>query len=146
MELTLNPAAPHSLPWFITPPGSTDVLMNFTVVLVLLAVLLIGVLFFWLHSLPERMGHKKLQFEVVAVLGLLSLFTHQHAFWIVGLLLALIDLPDFLSPLRRIAASSEKIAETDRPVHAEPPRLFAGDPPNPATDFTRPRPRDDVEG
>jgi hypothetical protein len=77
---------------------------------VVLSVVLLGVFFFWLHSLPERMGHKKLQFEVVAVLGLISLFTHQHIFWIMGLMLALIDLPDFLSPLRRIAESSEKIA------------------------------------
>ena len=37
------------------------------------------------------MAHKsqKLQFEIVAVLGLLALFTHVHLFWIAGLLLAL---------------------------------------------------------
>ena len=58
------------------------------------------------------MAHKsqKLQFEIVAVLGLLALFTHMHIFWVVGLLLALIDLPDFGTPLRRIAGSLEKIA------------------------------------
>ena len=39
------------------------------------------------HSLPERMAHKsqKLQFEIVAVLGLILLFTHIHIFWIAGL-------------------------------------------------------------
>jgi hypothetical protein len=58
------------------------------------------------------MAHKsqKLQFEIVAVLGLISLFTHMHIFWIAGLLLALIDLPDFGTPLRGIAGSVEKIA------------------------------------
>ena len=58
------------------------------------------------------MAHKsqKLQFEIVAVLGLLALFTHQHIFWVAGLLLAVIDLPDFGTPLRRIAGSVEKIA------------------------------------
>ena len=58
------------------------------------------------------MAHKsqKLQFEIVAVLGLLALFTHIHLFWIVGLLLAMIDLPDFSTPLRSIAGSVEKIA------------------------------------
>ena len=43
----------------------------------------LGVVFFRLHSLPERLGHKKLQFEIVAVLCLLSLFTHIHLFWVV---------------------------------------------------------------
>jgi hypothetical protein len=77
---------------------------------VIVATVLLGVFFFWLHSLPERMGHRKLQFEVVAVLGLISLFTHMHIFWIIGLLLAVIDLPDFINPLRRIATASERIA------------------------------------
>ena len=88
------------------------------------AVLGLGVLFFRLHSLPERMGHKKLQFEIVAVLGLLSLFTHIHAFWVAGLLLAVIDLPDFLTPLRRIATSSEKLAgiEPQPEMASEPER------------------------
>ena len=85
-------------------------------IMVIVSVLLIGVLFFWLHSLPERMGHKKLQFEVVAVLGLLSLFTHEHIYWVIGLLLALIDLPAIMSPLRRIATSTEKMAG----IEAEP--------------------------
>jgi hypothetical protein len=58
------------------------------------------------------MAHRsqKLQFEIVAVLGLLALFTHQHVFWVAGLLLALIDIPDFGTPLRRIAGSAEKLA------------------------------------
>jgi hypothetical protein len=34
----------------------------------------------------------------------------MHIFWIIGLLLALIDLPDFGTPLSRIATSAEKIA------------------------------------
>jgi hypothetical protein len=81
-------------------------------VVLVLAVLGFGVFFFRLHSLPERMAHrsKKLQMEVVAILCLISLFTHMHIFWIVGLLLAVIDLPDFGTPLGRIAGSVEKIA------------------------------------
>jgi hypothetical protein len=60
------------------------------------------------------MAHRsqKIQFEIVAVLGLISLFTHMHIFWIAGLLLALIELPDFGTPLSRIAGSVEKIAGT----------------------------------
>lgn len=83
------------------------------------AVLLLGVAFFWLHSLPERLGHKKLQFEIVAVLGLISLFTHIHLFWVIGLILALIDLPDFVNPLRRIAGSLEKMSGSEPPVSTE---------------------------
>jgi hypothetical protein len=110
----LHPAAPHHLPAFITAPGETDTLMIAVGVLLIVAILAIGNIFLRLHTLPERMAHKsqKLQFEIVAVLGLLALFTHIHLFWVAGLLLALIDLPDFGTPLRRIAGSVEKIAGT----------------------------------
>src|SRR5918997_241882 len=112
MTASLNPAAPHHPPGFITAPGETDVFMVVMAVFLVIAVLAIGLLFLRLHTLPERLAHKghKLQFEIVAVLGLLALFTHQHIFWVAGLLLALIDIPDFGSPLRRIAGSLEKIA------------------------------------
>ena len=77
-----------------------------------LAVVVFGVMFLRLHTLPERMAHKsqKIQFEIVAVLGLIALFTHMHIFWIAGLLLAIIDFPDFGTSLGRIAISTEKIA------------------------------------
>ena len=80
--------------------------------ILVLAVMMFGILFFRLHTLPERIAHKshKLQFEIVAVLGLIALFTHMHIFWVAGLLLALIDLPDFGGPLGRISGSVEKIA------------------------------------
>jgi hypothetical protein len=76
------------------------------------AVLAVGNFYLHLHTMPERMAHKsqKLQFEIVAVLGLLALFTHNHLFWVIGLFLAMIDLPDFGTPLRRIAGSVEKMA------------------------------------
>ena len=75
-------------------------------------VLWVGTLYWKLHSLPERMAHKthKMQFEIVGVLGLISLFTHMHIFWVAGLLLAMIDLPDFGTPMRSIADSVERIA------------------------------------
>jgi hypothetical protein len=43
-------------------------------------------------------------------LGLIALFTQMHIFWVAGLLLALIDFPDFSGFLSRIAGSAEKIA------------------------------------
>jgi hypothetical protein len=110
----LHPSAPHDLPGFITAPGDTDVLMVVVGVVLIGAVLAVGNLYLHLHTLPERMAHRsqKLQFEIVAVLGLLALFTHNHLFWVIGLLLAMVDLPDFGTPLRRIAGSVEKIAGT----------------------------------
>src|SRR5687767_15177528 len=81
-------------------------------IFLILAVLGVGILFLRLHTLPERIAHRghKLQFEIVAVLGLLALFTHLHIFWVIGLLLALIDFPNFGGPLNRIAGSLENIA------------------------------------
>ena len=112
MAEQLHPAATEHLPAFITAPGQTDVLMVVMGVILVLAVLMFGVVFFRLHTLPERIAHKsqKIQFEIVAILGLISLFTHMHIFWIAGLLLAVIDLPDFGNSLSRIAGSAEKIA------------------------------------
>jgi len=129
MNATVNPAAPHHLPIFISEPGHTDILMVATGVILLAAVIGFGVLFFWLHSLPERIAHKshKLQMEIVAVLCLISLFTHIHLFWIIGLLLAMIDIPDFGGWMGRIARSTETIAgitpppeETPEPAIAKP--------------------------
>ncbi len=112
MAADLNPAAPHILPSFITAPGDTDVLMVVTAVFLLVAVVAFGILFLRLHSLPERIAHKshKLQFEIVAVLGLIALFTHVHAFWIAALLLALIEIPDVGGWMGRIATAVERIA------------------------------------
>ena len=120
MSAGLHPLAPHHMPAFISGPHEGDALYVITTVMLLIAVIGIGVLFFTLHSLPERMGHKKLQFEVVAVLGLLSLFTHIHAFWVAGLLLALIDLPDFTTPLKRMASALEKLSGIETPPETTP--------------------------
>jgi putative copper export protein len=87
MNEMLHPSAPHHLPSFITAPGDTDILMVVVGIFLLVAVLGVGNLYLRLHSLPERMAHKsqKMQFEIVAVLGLLALFTHIHLFWVIGL-------------------------------------------------------------
>jgi hypothetical protein len=105
--------APHHLPFYLAPGSGTDVLMVVMGIFLVGSVLWVGTLYWKLHSLPERMAHKsqKLQFEIVAVLGIISLFTHMHIFWVAGLLLAMIDLPDFGTPLRSIAGSVERIAD-----------------------------------
>ena len=112
MNEALHPAAPPHLPSFITGPGETDILMIVVGVILLVAALFVGNIYLKIHSLPERMAHKsqKLQFEIVAVLCLLALFTHNHLFWVIGLFLAMVDLPDFSTPLRSIAGSVQKMA------------------------------------
>lgn len=140
MNVPINPAAPHHLPVFITAPGETDVLSVVVGIFLVLAVLGVGLLFLRLHTLPERIAHKshKLQFEIVAVLGLLALFTHMHIFWVAGLLLALVDLPDFGGRLDRIAGSLEKMAGIpagkgrDEEVAEPPPSLIESDGAEPA--------------
>jgi hypothetical protein len=111
-------------------------------------ILWVGTLYWKLHSLPERMAHKsqKLQFEIVAVLGLIALFTHQHIFWLIGLMLAMIDLPDFGTPLARIAGSAEKLAGLKPgegapellPEVEAPETAHADEPPHDVTPAVRP--------
>ncbi|HEY7230493.1 MAG TPA: hypothetical protein VH558_09000 [Pseudolabrys sp.] len=112
MAESVHPAATHHLPVFITAPGETDIFMVAMAILLGLCVFGFGILFLRLHTLPERVAHRghKIQFEIVAILGLLALFTHMHIFWVAGLLLAFIDIPDFGGFLGRIAGSVEKMA------------------------------------
>jgi hypothetical protein len=76
------------------------------------AVFAVGVLFLRLHHLPDHIAHKsqKVQYQIVAVLSLLAMFTHVNAFWVAALLLALIDIPDFGGLLGRMARSLERMA------------------------------------
>ncbi|MGX5735848.1 hypothetical protein [Bosea thiooxidans] len=133
MATEIHPAAPHHLPAFIVAPGETDYLMMAMAILLVGAILGVGILFLRLHTLPERLAHKsqKMQFEIVAVLGLLALFTHVHLFWVAGLLLALIDFPDFSGLFGRMAHALERLAgirpraQPDRP-EAQAPHASEG--------------------
>ena len=108
----MHPLAPHHMPFYVTAPGHTDGLLVVTGMVVLLAVIGIGVLYFKLHALPEQLAHRgqKVQFEIVAVLALLALFTHNHIFWIAALLLAFVPVPDFMTPLNSMAQSLGRMA------------------------------------
>jgi hypothetical protein len=112
----LNPAAPHHLPPFITAPGQSDWLMTVMAVFLIVAIISVGLIYLRLHALPEHMAHRtnKVQFQFVAVLALLALFTHNHVFWIAALLLALVELPNFSTPMNSIALSLERLSGRDR--------------------------------
>jgi len=107
MAGTINPAAPHHLPPFITAPGDTDVLFVVIVITLLVAILLIGNFYFKLHALPEHMAHRSqsTQFQVVGILALLALFTHNNLFWVAALLIAAFEVPDFTTPLNAISGA-----------------------------------------
>jgi hypothetical protein len=134
--VAVHPAATEHLPVFITAPGDTDVLFVSVAIFLVLAVVGIGLLYWRLHALPEQLAHRgqKIQFQFVAVLGLLALFTHNHAFWVAGLLLALVQLPDFTSPLTTMARSLSKMAglpdpgETRQPTDEVEPETHATSP------------------
>ena len=124
MVESLQAAAENHLPVFITASGETDVLFILMAVFVLVALIALGVIYLKLHALPEQVAHRgqKIQFELVAVLALLALITHNHLFWIAGLLLALISLPDVKTPMSAIIGSLDRIADnTEREVSAPPP-------------------------
>jgi hypothetical protein len=137
MSESLHPAASHNLPSFITAPGESDWLMTLTAVILFLSVVGFGILFLRIHTMPERVAHKshKVQFEIVAILGLLALFTHMHIFWVAGLLLAFIDLPDFGGAISRIAGSVEKMAGIKPGGGADLAASGAGEPSGETTDI-----------
>jgi hypothetical protein len=118
-----NPIATTHIPFFITAPGKTDVLFNVTLVFLVVCIIFTGVVFLTIHSLPERMAHKskKILLDLIALLCLLALLTHEHLFWFAAIVLAFIDVPDFLTPVNRIASSVESMAGQeagDKPANA----------------------------
>jgi hypothetical protein len=105
---------PHSmatehLPMFISGPGETDVFFIVVVVIVILVAMLFGALYLTLHALPEKMAHRvnSTQILLIGVLSLIGLFMHNNYFFIAALLLAVVRLPDWATPLNSIAKSLE---------------------------------------
>jgi multisubunit Na+/H+ antiporter MnhF subunit len=116
----LHTAATDHLPFFITAPGQSDGLFNAMIVFLIVFVFAIGLLYLRLHALPEHLAHgaSKIQLQLVGVLALLALFTHNHIFWIAALLLALVKFPNFSAPLDSMAQSLERLAGSAPPAGA----------------------------
>jgi hypothetical protein len=115
MPMTPHPLASDHLPKFIPGPDGSDPL--FIVVLILLVMLLmaIGIIYLKLHAIPERLAHKhnNTQLQVIAVLAILALLTHNNIFWFAALLLSVIRIPDFSTPINSIADSLKRIADRE---------------------------------
>ena len=123
----LHPAATDHLPFFITAPGEGDGLFNVMIVFLVVVVFAVGLFYLRLHALPEHLAHgaSKTQMQLVGVLALLALFTHNHMFWIGALLIALVQFPNFSAPLASMAQSLEKLAGDAPPegqAQVAPPR------------------------
>ncbi|KSV94836.1 MULTISPECIES: hypothetical protein [Sinorhizobium/Ensifer group] len=108
----MNPPKAEHLPFYITAPGGTDYLFVAVTIAFIAIIMLVGVLYLRLHHLPDHIASRgqKVQLELVGVLGLIAMFTHNNVFWIAALLLALITVPDISAPLASIARSLAKIA------------------------------------
>ena len=123
MSAELHPLAPHALPSFIGAADGSDPLFSAITVILVVAVLGIGVGYLSLHAIPERLAHKhgNTQSQLIMVLALLALFTHNNIFLVIALILAVLKLPDFLTPIRSISDSLKKLTETD--TDPSPPQL-----------------------
>ena len=113
---TRHAASPTHLPWFITEPGQSDTLMVVTGLFLLLFTVTRGVLMFRLLYLPVNMVPQvqKAKYEIVATLCLLNIFAPGYLPWITALRVAMIDIPDFTSPLQRIADAVGRIAQSKK--------------------------------
>ncbi|MFM9857234.1 hypothetical protein RUR49_01980 [Pseudoxanthobacter sp. M-2] len=118
----VHPAAIEHLPFFLPGPDGSDTLFTVMTVFLIVVLFLFGTFYLRLHSLPEQLAHgaSKVQLQLVGVLGLLALFTHNHVFWVAALLIALVPFPDFARPLYSMADSLEKLAGRAPPVGAGP--------------------------
>lgn len=122
--------APEHLPPFIAAADGSDMLFTGMAIFTVVLILLIGVLYLTLHAMPERMAHESnhSQMQVVGILALLALFSHNNLFWVAAILVATFRMPDYLTPINSIAASLE--AATRRAANPEPP----AEPPAPASE------------
>lgn len=111
MSGDLHPLAPHALPPFVGGADGGDPLFSAITFIVIALVLVIGVFYLKLHAIPEQLAHKysNTQSQLIMVLTLLALFTHNNIFWVAALILALLKLPDFLTPINSISDSLKKL-------------------------------------
>jgi hypothetical protein len=143
----IQPQIVKHLPSFATAPGETDVLFVFILIFLIVMFVALGIFYLRLHALPEQMAHEKhrLQLEIVALLALISLFTHNHLFWIAALLLAFIRFPDFSGYAQSISGSLETIAKSaeSRMMKPEPTEVTVEEIELPEADPQTPTERED---
>lgn len=107
---TLHPLAPEHLPGFLPDAAGHDPIMVHMILFVAVMIFLLVTAFLHLHSLPEKLAHKvgATQLQIVGILGLIALFTHNNLYWVAALLLAVVQIPDYETPLLRIADALDR--------------------------------------
>jgi len=110
-----HPLAPEHLPHYFATADGGDYLFTAMIVLVLAVTILFGLAYFTLHALPERMAHARstTQLQLISILAILALFTHNNIFWVAALVLAAFRPPDLVSPLNSIAQSLQNLVKRD---------------------------------
>ena len=100
------------LPFFITAPGESDLLFTAVTIFLILVVLGFGAMYFTIQAIPDRLveGTSKAQMQLVGILGLVSLFTMNNAYWVAALLLAAIRIPDIVTPFKSMSRSLKKMS------------------------------------
>ena len=118
---TIHALAPEHLPRYIGGPDGSDPLFTVVVWLLVILLMVIGNFYLKLHALPERMAHKQnnTQLQIIAVLALLALFTHNNVFWVAALLLAVVRFPDFSTPINSIADSLARLSTRESALSPE---------------------------
>lgn len=101
MDSSISDEALARFPFWVTPPGETDSFLITVGLLLVLVLMGFGALYFTVQAIPDRMaaGAHKVQMQLVGVLGLISLFTLNNAFWIAAILIAAVPLHEIF-PLR----------------------------------------------
>jgi hypothetical protein len=129
MSGELHPLAPHTLPPFVGAADGSDPLFSAIIFIVILAVLGVGVFYLKLHAIPEQLAHKhgNTQSQLIMVLALLALFTHNNIFWVAALILALLKLPDFLTPINSISESLKTLTPEETDTSTAAPKQSEGE-------------------
>ena len=122
MTAATHPLAPHGLPTFIGGADGSDPLFTAVVFILIAGLMGVAVLYFKLHSIPEHLAQEQNngQTQLIMVLAILALFTHNNLFWVAALVLALVKFPDFTSPLNSIAQSLRIITKTEQEPKPKP--------------------------
>ncbi|MGR3678304.1 MAG: hypothetical protein ACU0AZ_10005 [Paracoccaceae bacterium] len=109
--------APEHIPSYVVQADGGDYLFTFMLFFTVGLIALIGVAYFTLHAVPEKMAHESNhpQFQLVGILALLALFTHNGLFWVAAVLVAGFQIPDLAAPLRAIADAIRSLAPGYRP-------------------------------
>lgn len=115
------------IPSYVTQADGSDFLLTFMFVFTVLVIVLIGVGYFTLHSIPEKIAHESNhpQFQLVGILALLALFTHNGLFWVAAILVAGFQFPDVAAPLRAIADAIRSLGKQSNEAPAPQPQATA---------------------